>query len=143
MPRAQDVRPNRLFLVLLIVVLLFAFTPISRILLSIANGSFAQAPYSSLAVASPAKGFFGFRSGQPVPIKLTNHTGRTETYHWSASENGSLLSLGEDTLENGHSVAILVPSRGAVRGKMRIALTHTVIFVTVPILSSRLQRTPG
>jgi len=120
----------------LIVVLLFGFTPASRVLLRSVNGSFASTPYSSLALVAPSDAAVGFPAGEPVPVRLTNDSGRTKTYHWSATENGALISLGEDTIGNGHATSILVPSRGAVTGVLRIALTSTDIFITVPILNS-------
>jgi len=127
---------NRLLLAVVIAVLVFGFTPISRALLSSVHGSFAQTPYSSLALATPSAADAGFPSGEPVPVELANHTGRTTTYRWSATESGALISLGEETLRGGQTTAILVPSRGAVTGTLRISLTGTSIFVTVPILKS-------
>jgi hypothetical protein len=124
---------SRPLLVLLVIVLLFAFTPISRVLLRAVNGSFAPTPYSSLALGAPSDAAVGFLSGERVPIKLTNRTGHTEAYHWRATQNGALISLGEDTLENGRASTIFVPSRGALTGKLQIALTGTNVFVTVPI----------
>ena len=126
---------SRPLLALLIVILLFGFTPISRVLLRSVDGSFAPNPYSSLALGTPSRAAVGFLAGEPVPVQLTNRTGHTQTYHWSATQNGALISLGEDTLANGRASTVLVPSRGAVAGKLRIALTGTDIFVTVPIRS--------
>lgn len=123
-------------MVLLVVVLLFAFVPISRVLLRSVNGSFAPTPYSSLALGNSSDAAVGFRAGEPVPVKLTNRTGHTEAYHWRATQNGALISLGEDTLENGRSSIILVPSRGALTGTLQIALAGTNVFVTVPIRKS-------
>ena len=136
MPRLVGLGPRRLLLAVLVVVLLFGFTPISRTLLHAVNGSFAQSPYSSLALMTPSDAAVGFVSGDPVPVQLTNHTGQTRTYHWSATEDGALISLGEDTVASGRASAISVPSRGAVNGQLRIALTGTDVFLTVPILSS-------
>jgi hypothetical protein len=127
---------SRPLLALIIVILLFGFTPISRVLLRSADGSFAPNPYSSLALGTPSRAAVGFVAGKPVPVQLTNRTGHTETYQWSATQNGTLISLGEDTLDNGRASTVLVPSRGAIAGKLRIALTGTNIFVTVPIRSS-------
>ena len=69
-------------------------------------------------------------------MQLTNRTGHAKTYHWIATQKGALISLGVQTLDNGRSTTIFVPSRGAVTGKLQIALTGTGIFVTAPILKS-------
>ena len=135
MPRVIARCSSPLLLALLIFILLFGFTPISRILLRSVNGSFASNPYSSLALRTPSRATVGFLAGEPVPVQLTNRTGHTETYNWSATENGALISLGEDTLDNGRVSTIFVPSRGARTGTLRIALTATNIFVTVPVRS--------
>jgi hypothetical protein len=127
---------NRLLLALLVVVLFFAFTPISRALLASVHGSFSPTPYSALALGTPNDAAFGVPSGQSVPAILTNHTGHTKTYHWSATENGTLISLGEVTLKNGRTTTILVPSPGAVTGRLQIALNGTNVFITVPIRRS-------
>jgi hypothetical protein len=87
-------------------------------------------------LGTPSVADEGFASGQPITVELANHTGRTTTYRWNATESGALISLGEVTLRGGQTTAILVPSRGAVAGTLRIALTGTSIFVTVPILKS-------
>lgn len=121
---------------LLVAVLLFGFTPIQRVLLSSVHGSFAPSSYSSLALSSPSNASGGFIVGESVPIRLTNRTGRIRTYHWSATEKGALISLGVETLNDGQTMTILVPSRGAVTGRMQIALTGTNIFLTVPMLKS-------
>jgi hypothetical protein len=100
------------------------------------NGSFAPTPYSSLALGSPSDGSSGVVAGEPVIVKLTNRTGHAKTYHWSATQKGALISLGEETLGNGRTTTILIPSRGAVTGVLRIGITGTNIFITVPILKS-------
>lgn len=120
-----------------ILVLLFAFMPISRVLLWFADGSFAPTPYTSLALKTPSLAVVGFKAGKPVPVQLTNETGHTKTYHWSATQGGTLVSLGEKTVRGGQETTILVPSEGAVDGKMRISLDGTKVFVTVPILGPR------
>jgi hypothetical protein len=136
MPRMVGSSSNRLVLAVVIAILIFGFTPISRALLSSADGSFAPSPYSSLALQSPSVAESGFQSGEPVPVELANHTGHTTTYRWSATENGALISLGEETVSRGRTTTIVVPSRGAVAGTLRIALKGTSVFVTVPILKS-------
>lgn len=127
---------SRLLLPLVILVLLFGFTPISRVLLRSVDGSFASTPYTSLALRTPSDAAVGLVAGKPVPVELTNRTGHLKTYHWSARLSGALISLGEETLGNGRSTTISVPSRGAVAGSLRIALSGTNVFITVPILKS-------
>jgi hypothetical protein len=119
-----------------IVVLVFGFTPISRALLRSVDGSFAPSRYNSLALRTPSDAAVGFLAGEPVAVRLTNHTGHIKTYHWSATQGGALISLGEETLDNGRATTILVPTRGAVTGRLRIALSGTSVFVTVPILKA-------
>jgi hypothetical protein len=114
-------------------VLVFAFTPISHVLLRSVHGSFAPNPYSSLALRTPSNAGVGFLVGNPVAVELGNYTGHVETYHWSATENGALISLGEQTVDNGRTTTISVPTRGAINGTMRVALSGTNIFVTVPM----------
>jgi hypothetical protein len=128
---------NRLLLALVVALLLLAFTPISGALLRLVNGSFAPAPYSSLALKTPSLAAVGVRAGKPIPIQLTNKTGHTKTYHWNATQKGTLISLGEQTVQSGRTTTFLVPSQGSAVGKMQIALKGTKIFVTVPILKPR------
>jgi hypothetical protein len=136
MPRIDGRGTRRLLLALLVLVILFAFTPISRALLGSVNGSFAQTSYSALALKTPSDSAAGVRTGKRVAILLTNHTGHSTTYHWSATQNGALISLGETTLRNGKTTTIHVPSRGADRGTLQIALTGTNVYITVPIRKS-------
>ena len=136
MPRIVGPGSRRLFLPLVILALLLAFAPISRVLLRSVNGSFAPIPYSSLALKVPSDVSVGITAGKPVPVRLTNQTGRQKTYHWSATQNGALISLGEETVGNGRRATISVPSRGAVKGRLRIALSGTNVFITVPLLKS-------
>jgi hypothetical protein len=128
---------NRLFLALLVAALLFAFTPISRALLRSVDGSFAPAPYSSLALRTPSDAATGVPAGESVPVRLTNKTGRTQTYHWSATQGGTLISLGEEIVPSGRTTTILVPSQGAATGRLQITLNGTQVFVTVPIRRPR------
>jgi hypothetical protein len=136
MPRILGSGSGRLLLSLLVLVLVFGFTPISKGLLRAVDGSFAPSSYSSLALRNPAEAITGISPGTLIRVNLANHTGRTKTYHWSASQVGSLISLGAETLQNGKSATILVPSRGAVTGSLQISLTGTNVFVTVPVLKS-------
>ena len=128
--------PSRLFLSVIVLVILFCFTPFSNAMLRVVDGSFATAHYSSLALQDPTDAAAGMFTGQPVLVQLTNHTGRTKTYHWSATQRGNLISLGEETLGDGKSVTFSVPSRGAVTGTLSVALTGTSVFVTVPIVGT-------
>jgi hypothetical protein len=128
--------PKGLSLALIVVILVLAFAPISHVLLSAADGSFSPVPYSSLALTSSSSATTGIVAGKPVLVRLVNRTGHFKTYHWSATQNGGLLSLGEEALGNGKAVTIRIPSRGAAKGTLRIALSGTNVFVTVPILKS-------
>jgi len=134
MPRIVGIGPSRIFLSVIVLIILFCFTPLSRTMLRLVDGSFAPAHYSSLALQDPADAATVVIPGEPVPVQLTNHTGHTETYHWSATQKGNLVSLGEETLRNGENVNFSVPSQGAVAGKLNIALTGTTVFVTVPVI---------
>ena len=128
--------PSRLLLPVIVFVILFCFTPFSKAMLRVVDGSFATAHYSSLALQDPTDSAAGILPGQPVRVQLTNHTGRTKTYYWSATQRGNLISLGEETLGNGNSVTFAVPSRGAVSGTLSVALTGTTVFVTMPIVGT-------
>jgi hypothetical protein len=134
MPRNAGPGWSRLLLVLLGLVLLFGFTPISKALLDSVHGSFTPTPYSSLALRTPSAAQSGFVVGEPVDVRLTNRTGRLETYHWNATQKSGLISLGEETLSNGGSANITIPTQGAVAGTLRIGLSGTAIFLTVPLL---------
>lgn len=116
-----------------LLVILFAFTPISRALLASVDGSFAPAPFTSLALATPSDEPGGFEVGELVPVRLTNRTGSVKTYHWSATQKGVTISLGEVTLPNGHGANIDVSTTYAAAGKLTIAVSGTNIFVTVSI----------
>ena len=133
MPRIVDLGPKRLSLVALVVVLALAFTPISHALLRSVNGSFAPSKYSSLALNNPSEST-GILAGEVLRIRLVNHSGHAQTYQWEASEKGSLLSLGAETVDDGHELTFSVPSRGAVTGTMKIALKGTNVYVTVPVV---------
>jgi hypothetical protein len=133
MPRNIALGPKRLTLIALVVILALGFTPISHALLRSVNGSFAQAHYSSLSLSNPTDAT-GILAGEAVRIQLVNHSGRTKTYHWGASEKGSLLSLGAETVDNGQALTFSVPSGSAVTGTLKIALTGTDVYVTVPVL---------
>jgi hypothetical protein len=134
MQRIVGSGPSRIVLSVVVLVILFCFTPFSNALLRAVGGSFAPAHYSSLALEHPADAANGVLAGQPVRVQLTNHTGHTQTYHWSATQKGNLISLGEVTVSNGKNVTFAVPSRGAAAGTLSVALTGTTVFVTVPVV---------
>jgi hypothetical protein len=128
---------SRILLVAVVGTLLIAFSPISRFLLARVDGSFAPTPYSSLGLVIPSRAVSGVHKGSPVQVQLTNHTGRSKTYHWAARENGALLGHGNQSVANGKSVRLSIPTRGAASGELRIALVGTKVFVTVPLVTSK------
>jgi 4-amino-4-deoxy-L-arabinose transferase-like glycosyltransferase len=127
---------HRLLLTVVIVILLIGFTPISTRLLHYVNGSFAPSPYSSLQFTSPSVATTGVATGFTISVKLTNHTGRATTYHWTATQGEVMISRGGRTLANNTSTLFYVTTPGAVAGRLRIALDNTKIFITVPIFTS-------
>lgn len=134
MARIAGPGSSRLLLPVIVAVLLFAFSPVSRVLLTSVDGSFAPASYSSLALGVPSDADTGILAGGPVPVRLTNQTGKSKLYSWKATENGALISLGIKALKSGHSTTIEVPTTGTSSGKLLIAITGTDIFITVPIV---------
>jgi hypothetical protein len=136
MPRIIGSGSSKWRLSIVALIILFAFTPISRALLLSADGSFAPTPFSSLALRSPSNPAAGFQVGDLVPVRLTNRTGSIKTYHWNASQRGVVVSLGEKTLLNGKGADINVPTGLGRPGVLRIGLTGTDVFVTVTLLRS-------
>jgi hypothetical protein len=136
MPRIVGPGSRTLRLSIIAVVVLFAFTPISRALLASADGSFAPSPYSSLALRTPPGRQQGYLIGDLVPVRLINRTGSTRTYHWDAIQKGVVVSLGELTVRNGDGANIDASTTYASAGKLTIAIVGTNIFVTVSILKS-------
>jgi hypothetical protein len=137
MPRIVGPGSSKLRLsIVAAVIILFAFVPLSHAFLSSVDGSFAPSPYSSLTLSNSAHPAVGFEVGDLVPVLLTNHTGSTKTYHWNASQRGVVVSLGEITLRNASGVNIDVPTHLARSGRLRIGLTGTDVFVTVPLQPS-------
>lgn len=134
MPRIFGTFPSRVVLPVVVLAILFCFTPFSKAMLRAVDGSFAPAHYTSLALKDPGAAAAGVLAGVPIRVELTNHTGHVETYHWSATQKGNLVSLGEVTLDNGKNVTFSVPSKGAADGKLNVALTGTTVFVTVPVV---------
>jgi len=128
--------PKWLSLGVIVLVVVFGFTPISQLLLSTVNGSFSPTPYTSLALRPSSSATTGIVAGQPVAVRLVDRTGHPTTYHWNATENGRLVSLGDEALGSGRAITFLIPTRGATKGTLRIALAGTHVFVTVPILKS-------
>lgn len=136
MSRFVGPRSRKLVLLSLLTGLVFGFTPISSALLHSVGGSFKKTPYSSLALESPPRVAAGFVAGRPIPVRLANETGHSETYHWNATENGTLISLGEVTIGSGRGITISVPTPGAIEGRLQVALVGTAVFLTVPIVRS-------
>jgi hypothetical protein len=136
MPRIVGRGSSKLQLSIAAVVVLFAFTPISRALLLSVDGSFVPSPFSSLALRSSSDLVAGYQVGDLVPVRLTNHTGTTKTYHWSAMQHGVIVSVGEKTVLNGRGANIDVPTNFGRPGVLRIALTNSDVFVTVPLVRS-------
>ena len=120
--------------VLILVVLTFAFTPVSDLLLRLVNGSFSPAPYSSLSLTELKQAEVGVARGKPISLLIENHTGRVNTYQWDVTQNGALIHHGVRTLRDGQSSPLLVTTTGARVGKLRIDLHGTDIFVTVNII---------
>jgi hypothetical protein len=135
MPLVKRNYIGKLLLTLVVVILLVGFTPISKKLLHYVNGSFSLKPYSSLALTTPAVVTKGIMAGSAIPVKLTNHTGNTSTYHWIATQDGHKISGGGSTLANGASTTLSITTKSAVAGNLRISLTRTKIFITVPLLA--------
>jgi hypothetical protein len=129
---------SRYVVFLVVIALVFGFSPISRTLLRYVHGSFAPSPYSSLSLAIQSDVYGGVLAGKPVAVLLTNHTGHIKIYHWSATQNGALISRGEKTLDDDQTTKLLISSSGAKAGILRIALNGTDIFVTATIRKSRL-----
>lgn len=128
MPRIVGRGSSRLRLAIIGLIVLFAFTPISRALLDAADGSFSPTPFTSLALRSSTS---AVQVGDLVPVLLTNHTGMSRSYHWSATQQGVAISIGNVTLANGHGANINVPTNFGRAGKLRIGINGTQVFVTV------------
>jgi hypothetical protein len=131
MPRIVGRGSSRLRLAIIGLVALFAFTPISRAVLVAADGSFSPTPFTSLALRSSSDPTPAVQVGDLVPVLLTNHTGMTRSYHWSATQQGVAISIGNVTLANGHGANINVPTTFGRAGKLRIGINGTQVFVTV------------
>jgi hypothetical protein len=102
--------------------------------LAASDGSFSPSPYTSLAVRTSTNVPAGYQVGDLVPVRITNRSGKTKTYHWAASQHGVVVSLGETTLVNGQWANINVPTAFAAAGRLRIAISGTDIFVNVPMV---------
>lgn len=135
MPGNEGRGNNRTSFVVIVVVIafLFGFSPISRVLLRVVHGSFAPPPFSSLSLVAPTDLNKDVVIGHSIGVLLANHTGQTENYHWIATQNGVQVHQGEERVGDGHATKILISSRGARAGRLRIALKGTKVFVTVTI----------
>ena len=120
---------------LIVIVLLFGFSSISRVLLRAVHGSFAPTPYTSLSLVDQEAVSNGVRAGRPVAVRLLNRTGVTRIYSWRAVEKKAVISHGKKLVKVGQSATLLIPTRGASAGKLRISLDRTDIFVTVSIMA--------
>jgi hypothetical protein len=129
-------RKGAFALIFLVLILLFGFSPISGALLHRVHGSFAPSPYSSLSLANQSELNRGVAAGEPVLVLLTNHSHRTNRYVWRATQQGRVISQGAKVLKDGEAEVLQVPSRGATRGRLRISLNGSDIFVTITIRKS-------
>jgi hypothetical protein len=136
MPRVVGPTSSKLLAIFIVLALVFAFTPISKGLLRAVDGSFAPTQYSSLALRDPSDATLGVLADEPIAVQVSNHTGHTKTYHWSATQGRALIGLGVTTVRNGQTTTISVPTRGAVTGTINVALTGTNVFVTVLVVGS-------
>jgi|ERR1700722_4679065 hypothetical protein len=136
MPGIIGAGSKRLRIIVLVAVLALAFTPISKVLLSAVNGSFSPTHYSSLAFVNPSQIDEGIRAGRALEVDVVNHSGGRKTYHIEASERGSLIGLGQTTLNNGQSATVSIATLGTTRGTLRIRIVGTGIFLTAPIVKS-------
>jgi hypothetical protein len=127
---------RKLALSLAIAVALFGFTPISHALLTLVNGSFSPAPYTSLALRTPSQAATGVKRGGVVRLRLTNHSGRDRTYRWKATQATTLVGTGQERVAKGRTETIFVPTKFAVSGTLRVSLDGTNIFVAFPVVKS-------
>lgn len=123
-------------LVLIVIVLLFGFTPVAQTLLDYVHGSFAPSPYSSLSLANASEINSGVIAGEPALVVLTNHSQRTNRYVWRATQEGRLISQGAEVLRDGQAKVLRIASRGASPGRLRISLSKGDIFVTITLRKS-------
>ena len=120
----------------IVLVLLGGFSPISRFLLREVHGSFDPTPYTSLALAKPEAVSNGVVAGRPVEVRLSNRTGASKIYSWTAVERNVVISHGRKYVGVGRSATLLIPTRHARAGKLRIGIDYTDVFVTVLILAA-------
>jgi hypothetical protein len=137
MPAASKNWVLGVLLSLIVIGLVAGFTPISKRLLKEVNGSLAPTRYSSLALAHSSEVRKGLPVGNTIEAVLSNHTGRTTTYSWTATEERRLVGSGNQTLRNGQTITFGIGTRGLTNGEVRIALKHTKIFVTIPLTRRR------
>jgi hypothetical protein len=135
-PRIEYRLGKRLYLALALAIVLLGFTPISHVLLRLVNGSFAPTSYTSLALRTPSEASTGIKHGVAVQVELTNRSGHVKSYRWQATQSGVLIGTGLEKLANGQADTIRVPTTYAARGKLRVGLVGTDIYVSVPILKS-------
>jgi hypothetical protein len=133
MPTGTRGYVGKTLVILLVVALMAGFSPIAGRLLRLVNGSFRPTHYSALALSRPS-GIESEVVDSAVQVRLTNHTGITTDYHWTATQNGTLISQGSQNLANGSSRTISVSTAGATVGALKISLVHTRIFLTLPLV---------
>ncbi len=125
---------GKVLLAVVVVLLLVGFSPASKRLLKLVNGSFVASPYSSLALTASSLSLKGVPIGTVIPLRLANHTGRTTKYQWSAREPSFLVSHGVMIIPSDASETINVPTKGAAPGKLRISLNSGDVYVTVSLV---------
>jgi hypothetical protein len=136
MPRVAKPPAKRLIAVIVVTALLFGFSPISRMLLRLVDGSFAPSPYTSLALRNPSLAVTGVKRGTAILVVLSNHTGRTVTYHWRATQADTLIRSGKRTVLNNRVSTLRVSTKLATPGRLRVSLRGTTVYVEVPISRS-------
>jgi hypothetical protein len=120
-----------------VVALVVGFSPISKRLLHLLNGSFAPAPYSSLALVNPSVVAPGVTIGSSIRVNLTNHTGHTVSYIWVATQKSKPISTGSRRLSNGASATLYVQTWRAKTGKLTITIKDSEVFLTVLLIGSK------
>jgi hypothetical protein len=121
----------------IVVALVIAFSPISKRLLHLVDGSFAPTSYSSLAFSNPSVVTTGVTVGSSIRVNLTNDTGHTMSYIWVATQKSRPVSTGSRRLSNGASTTLYVQTWRAKTGKLTIAIRNSNVFLTVPLVGMK------
>jgi hypothetical protein len=101
------------------------------------SGSYAPITCLSLAPEQASEVTSGLSVRDTVAAEASDHTGRTTTYFWTATQHGRVISSGNRTLRSGKTIIFGVGTGRAKHGEMRIALNHTKVFVMVPLNGHR------